>query len=192
MEPILSTLYCRPFALSLTMAIVFWAFTPSISQAQFTDPGAREDAAQERQKILRAADQLDRLVRDVEKLQAEIEKLRKESADLRKENADLNKKWATQQTKLKALAAEGKKSREALLKEVTKIIAESAPQEEAPAGEFYEHTVAKGENLTRIAKAYRDAGGSKKRPTVADIRKANKLKSDQLSIGQKLLIPKFD
>lgn len=44
-----------------------------------------------------------------------------------------------------------------------------------------EHVVQKGENLTSIAKS---CG-----VTVADLRKANNLKSDSLLVGQKLIIP---
>lgn len=47
--------------------------------------------------------------------------------------------------------------------------------------EYVEHTVEKGHVLFNIAKAYR--------VKVQDIRRINKLKSDRLSIGQKLLIP---
>ena len=53
-----------------------------------------------------------------------------------------------------------------------------------PAGkdvEYVEHTVEKGHVLFNIAKAYR--------VKVQDIRRINHLKSDRLSIGQKLLIP---
>src|ERR1051326_7406526 len=46
----------------------------------------------------------------------------------------------------------------------------------------YEHVVEKGQTLTDIAKAYG--------VTVAAIKKENGLKSDNISIGQKLFIPK--
>lgn len=49
-------------------------------------------------------------------------------------------------------------------------------------GEFYVYTVEKGATLGAIAKAYK--------VTVADIKKANRLKNDIIQVGQKLYIPK--
>lgn len=52
----------------------------------------------------------------------------------------------------------------------------------AMAGEFYEYKVEQGATLSVIAKAYK--------VSVADIKKANRLKSDIIRVGQKLYIPK--
>jgi LysM repeat protein len=52
----------------------------------------------------------------------------------------------------------------------------------ATAGEFYEYTVESGATLSAIAKAY---GVS-----VDSIRKANRMKDDNLRVGQKLFVPK--
>ena len=52
----------------------------------------------------------------------------------------------------------------------------------AMSGEFYEYTVEPGATLSVIARAYH--------VSVADIKRANKLKSDNIRIGQKLYIPK--
>lgn len=49
-------------------------------------------------------------------------------------------------------------------------------------GEFYEYTVEQGATLSVIARAYK--------VSVADIKKANRLKSDIIRVGQKLYIPK--
>jgi len=49
-------------------------------------------------------------------------------------------------------------------------------------GEFYEYTVEAGATLGAIARAYK--------VSVSAIKKANKLKSDNIRIGQKLYIPK--
>jgi LysM repeat protein len=49
-------------------------------------------------------------------------------------------------------------------------------------GSFYEYKVQPGATLGAIAKAYK--------VSVADIKKANKLKSDIIRVGQKLYIPK--
>lgn len=52
----------------------------------------------------------------------------------------------------------------------------------ATAGEFYEYTVESGATLSAIAKAYK--------VSVDSIRKANRMKDDNLRVGQKLFIPK--
>jgi len=49
-------------------------------------------------------------------------------------------------------------------------------------GEFYVHTVERGATLGAIAKAYK--------VTVSEIKKANRLTSDAIRVGQKLYIPK--
>ena len=49
-------------------------------------------------------------------------------------------------------------------------------------GEFYEYIVESGATLGAISRAYK--------VSVSDIKKANKLKSDNIRVGQKLYIPK--
>ena len=56
-----------------------------------------------------------------------------------------------------------------------------APAQEIPQGEFIEHTVEPGTTLSALSKAYG--------VTVSDIKKANRLSSDNIRVGQKLLIP---
>lgn len=155
------------------------------------DPAAAEDAAMERQKILKAADQIDlistqsaSLLQQVQELRAELEKLRADNTALRQQVAALEK----------ARAAE----KEALLKEVGELVAGSprkpaaAPAAPAPTApkareEGYEHVVESGQSLWAIAKAYQDAGV---KVSVDDIRAANNLKDNNLRTGQKLFIPK--
>ena len=52
----------------------------------------------------------------------------------------------------------------------------------ATKGEFYEYIVERGATLSAIAKAYH--------VSVYDIKKANRMKSDNIRVGQKLYIPK--
>lgn len=72
-------------------------------------------------------------------------------------------------------------------KETAAAIRSSAPagggSGPATAGEFYEYVVEPGATLSAIAKAY---GGV----SVDAIRKANRMKDDNLRVGQKLYIPK--
>lgn len=165
---------------------ILWGFltTALALQARAYDPAAAEDAAIERQKILRAADQLDllstqgaSLAQQLQELRAEIEKLRSDNQSLRQQLAALEK----------ARAAE----KDALLKEVSSIVA-SAPKS-VPAAppaaheQGFEHIVESGQSLWAIAKAYQDAGIQ---VSIEDIRRANGLKDNTLRTGQKLFIPK--
>lgn len=157
------------------------------------DPAAAEDAAIERQKILRAADQLDLLSTQGASLAQQLMELRSELEKLRAENQTLRQQITALE---KARAAE----REALLKEVSAIVASGsktpppkpaspspAPARSASTEEGFEHTVEPGQSLWAIAKAYQDAGVN---VTVEDIRRANNLKDNTLRAGQKLFIPK--
>lgn len=171
------------------------------------DPGAREDAQIERQKILRAADQIEAINDQHNKMVEELEKLKTQVRALSEENAGL----AKQVSEIKTHAA---KEREALLDQISKLFAEQekrltekiqqvakSKEEEAPGKpatpkepvanvkeeEGYDHVVQAGQTLWSIAQAYRDKGV---KVTVEDIRKANNLKEGQgLRSGQKLFIP---
>jgi len=155
--------------------------------ARAYDPAAAEDAAIERQKILRAADQLDLLATQGASLAQQLQEFRAELDKLRAENQSLRQQLSSME---KARASE----KDALLKEVSAIIASGgksspAPVPASPAAkeEGFEHTVEAGQSLWAIAKAYQDAGI---KVSIEDIRRANQLKDNTLRTGQKLFIPK--
>ena len=171
------------------------------------DPGAREDAQIERQKILRAADQIEVINDQHNKMVEEIEKLKQQIKSFSDENAALSRRIAESQT-------QAGKEKEALLDQVSKLLADQekrlsekisaveksgSEQKAKPAPpkkvtptttkeeEGYEHIVKPGQTLWSIAKAYQDQGV---KASVEDIRKANNLKDGQaLRMGQKLFIP---
>lgn len=175
-------------------AVVGWVlFGWSLLPLQAFDPSAAEDAAIERQKILKAADQIELLVQQNEQLRLQLQEIRADVEKLRAENAELKKNAAAQE---KARAGE----KDALLKEVSAIVASGksapAPNNERPAnppsspsttGEGFEHVVQPGQSLWAIAKAFQDQGI---KVSVEDIRTANRLKDNNLHAGQKLFIPK--
>ncbi|MDX6767236.1 MAG: LysM peptidoglycan-binding domain-containing protein [Candidatus Methylacidiphilales bacterium] len=157
------------------------------------DPAAAEDAAIERQKILKASDQIELLVQQNEQLRLQVQEMRADIDKLRGENAELRKTLAAQE---KARAAE----KEALLKEVSNIVASGkstpapptppaapGPTPSAGAEEGFEHIVQAGQSLWSIAKAFQDQGI---KVSVEDIRNANHLKDNNLHTGQKLFIPR--
>ncbi|GAB4242956.1 MAG: hypothetical protein OHK005_07070 [Candidatus Methylacidiphilales bacterium] len=168
---------------------------------QGVDPGQREDAEIERQRILRAADQIDLMVEQHQKILRELETLRAANQAMAKELGERKAEAARLSSQMEEISARQAKEREALLKEVAKLVAEAKPapaeakpapvsarKPTAPAEEGFEHVVAQGETLWAITQAYRAAGT---KATMEDIRKANGLKEGQpLRVGQKLFIPK--
>jgi LysM repeat protein len=174
------------------------------------DPGAVQDAEAARQKLLRAADQVEviqassdantaqlaTLKAQVEQQRTDLEAAKGQIAGLRSDNAALREA-------LEKLDAARAAERKALLDEVSKIVADNSharpaprePKAEAPAPakadaaqKGYEYVVAKGDTLSSIAAAYQAQGV---KTSVAALRQANNLSSGQvLHTGQKLFVPK--
>jgi len=171
---------------SLLLAVV-WTWGIASVSAQ-TDPGAAEDAEAERRKILKAADQVDRMDSTVEEMKARIASLEKLLEDVKQQSNSLKESLAS-------TAAKAEKEKETLLEEVSKMLAEMKAKEKKaetspkPAErEGYEHVVAKGDTLSSIVQAYNKEHGLKL--TVDSLRKANQLSKDApLKVGQKLCIP---
>ncbi|MEM6885952.1 MAG: LysM peptidoglycan-binding domain-containing protein [Verrucomicrobiota bacterium] len=164
--------------MGVTMLLTF----PLLLKAQ--SPGSIADAEMERQKILKAADQMEVLTHKVETMQLELVALKESITKLQSENTSLKNQLALVQKN-------AEREREALLSEIGKIISEggAASTQAAPqTTEGYEHVVQKGQSLWAIAHAFQKQGV---KVTVEDIREANKLKEGAfLKVGQKLFIPK--
>lgn len=177
----------RPFLLRLSrIGLGLWLLSLHPLLAQL-GPGAAEDAEAERRKILKAADQVDRMDAAVEEMKARIAALEKLLEDVKQQSNSLKESLAS-------TTAKAEKEKQSLLEEVAKMLAEMKGKEKPPAPaktaerEGYEHTVAKGDTLSSIVQAYNKEYGLKL--TVDAVRKANQLPKDaQLKVGQKLLIP---
>lgn len=175
----------RLLFLILTVGLAGWLFRPAFAQV---GPGATEDAEAERRKILKAADQVDRMDTAVEEMKARIASLEKLLEDVKQQSNSLKESLAS-------TAAKAEKEKQSLLEEVAKMLAEMKGKEKPPAPptkavdqEGYEHTVAKGDTLSSIVQAYNKEYGLKL--TVEILRKANQLSKDAaLKVGQKLVIP---
>jgi len=175
-----------------TLALLFLILGTPLA-AQPSNPAAAEDAEMERRKILKAADQVDRVDAQVDKIQARVSTLEKILDEVRLQSQSLKESLAN-------TAAKASQDRTALLEEVSKLVAERKEREkEKPAEkplpiakpaerDGYEHVVAKGDTLSSIAQAYSEE--YKTKVTVDAIRKANSLSKDSpLKLGQKLIIP---
>ncbi len=176
-----------PLILSIWLALL------SSLSAQTGNPAVAEDAEMERRKILKAADQVDRVDQQVDQIQSRVTALEQLLADLRQQSQSLKESLAN-------AAAKSSQERTALLEEVSKMLAERKEREKAKATdkaaavtkpvekEGYEHTVAKGDTLSSIAQAYNSEYQLKL--TSETIRQANQLaKNAPLKVGQKLIVP---
>jgi outer membrane murein-binding lipoprotein Lpp len=162
------------------------------------DPGAREDARLERQKVLKAADTLDELTAQIEQLRARQDALTKAVNDLTGEVESLRGENDQIRAKLAAAEASRAKEREALIGEVSSLVGGAkgrvaAPEPSAPAPKpavekGYEHVVQPGETIYGIARFYREQGVA---VTSTNICEANGIdRKVPLKAGQKLFIPK--
>ena len=178
-----------PFPLILPI----WLALLSSLNAQSGNPAVSEDAEMERRKILKAADQVDRVDQQVDQIQSRVTALEQLLADLRQQSQSLKESLAN-------AAAKSSQERTALLEEVSKMLAERKEREKVKPAEKaavvtkpvekegYEHIVAKGDTLSSIAQAYNSEYQLKL--TSESIRQANQLaKGAPLKVGQKLIVP---
>jgi len=139
------------------------------------------------------------LQEQVRLLTERVTSLEQRNANLEREVADLQTRLAQTQggasaaelqqlrTQVQELQMQREKDKQAILDEVSKIVAGVAANRKAASSSTggdvgYEHTVEKGQTLFDIARAYG--------VTVAAIKKANNLDSDLIRVGQVLFIPK--
>lgn len=159
-----------------------------------TNPAISKAVTQHDEQIAKLTFQFNQIRENNKSLIEHINRLNKEMALLKRKIGTIEKtnKLLADQLKAEKLARQNDIDR--LLKEVAKQTAAamnarkntkpSNTSTNGPAGqgEFYEYTVQQGATLGAIARAYK--------VTVSDIKKANKLKSDMIRVGQKLYIPK--
>nr|HEX4141049.1 LysM peptidoglycan-binding domain-containing protein [Candidatus Methylacidiphilales bacterium] len=218
---------------------------PTVLPAQ--DPGAAQDAEAQREKLLKASDELANIQANSENTRAAVDGMKTDVTTLQQnvtalqnENAALKQQIADLQAAFEQYKADQERGRLQLINNVAGMIANgekstrkkktvdeetSAPASTTQAGtevhsslaspapslapppdnpsasasndtpppapkkeKGYYHTVARGETVSIIAAAYRDAGV---KVTSSQIRKANGLTPESvLTPGQKLFIPK--
>lgn len=144
------------------------------------------------EKVNRLSSQMEDLQFRNQQLQKELDKAQAELQDLRRSSggASANELKALDD-RITALDAARQKDRQIIIDQVAKELAaiSSGKPPTRPttpsgpvAGDTKDHVVQKGENLTAIAK--------QNGVSVVDLRKANGLTSDEIKVGQKLIIPK--
>ena len=129
----------------------------------------------------------------INKLNKQVALLNRKTIALEQSNKQLklqleNEKVARQNEMDKLLQSVAKETADAINTMRAQSRRTAAPTRTKPTsgpatpGEFYEYTVEQGATLSVIARAYK--------VSVSDIKKANRLKSDMIRVGQKLYIPK--
>ncbi len=184
-----------------------------------SDPGAKEDKEAEREKLLRAADQLDNMTTQVEALRvqsdqqkAQVEALKSQVAEVKNDNAQLKDDIVTLKAAVEKLDAAREQERDVILKKVGELVAEALKNKPAPPPDEpkVKATEATTESTVPVEPVTEEKGyyyivkkgdtlhdivtayqGQGVKVTVEDLRKANKIsKTAYLHVGQKLFIPK--
>ncbi|MDX2225715.1 MAG: LysM peptidoglycan-binding domain-containing protein [Verrucomicrobiae bacterium] len=186
--------------------------------AQYKNPAAAADAEMEREKLLRAADTIEDLRKQLDAMRIELDTLRGDMDEMKKENESLratHKQLAADNQKLAEAITQVDKARDTDRKEIVAAIEEAAQKSKGPAPAAKREPAA-----TPDPAAEKPRKDSSKKPkpkkegqfyehavekghtlsaiakaygvTVEEIRTANDLKGNNLKIGQKLLIPKKD
>ena len=138
------------------------------------------------EKVSRLSAQVEDLQFQQQKLQKDLESIRAEMQELRRAvsgpgSGDLK----ALEDRINAVDAARQADKRAIIDQLAKELAGMSSGQTAgkpAATDAKEHTVMKGETLSGIAKTY---GVS-----VPDLKKANSLTTDDLKIGQKLVIPR--
>jgi len=137
-----------------------------------------------RTAMLHAEEQARRLQGRLEAVEEENARLSRDVATLRTRLTAVERRSVDTEASVRSLAAKQTRDKQEIVDRVSSrvgsLLAKQRPAAPArPAGR--EHVVESGHTLSAIAKAY----GT----TVEKIKKANRLKSDQIYVGQKLFIP---
>jgi len=96
--------------------------TLSPAHAQDQDPAAQQDEEASRQKILKAADQIDMIETNSETTKASVDAMKADLAQLHDENAALKQQLADLQAAFNKSEADRAKERQALLDEVADLV----------------------------------------------------------------------
>ena len=152
-------------------------------------PAFSEDTAVLEEKINKLSAQVEDLQYRQQKTDKALETIQTDLKELRRNTGTASSDdLKTLEARIAAVDAARQKDKQVIVDELAKQLASlgtgTKPPKHTnitPTGDAKEHTVQKGEYLAVIARKYG--------VTIADLRKANNLVSDELKIGQKLTIP---
>ena len=167
-----------------------------LASAAAGQEGLPRELVRQREDLRALQEKMGQVSNDARAAQEDVASMKGEVARLKSENESLRKEIARLEGLLQKLDAAREQDRRAIVEEVSKELAtmRKAATVEAPRPppsskpqkpvmeEGYEHVVKKGEFLSAIADAYG--------VTVAQLKEANALKSNDLKVGQRLFVPK--
>lgn len=152
-----------------------------------TLPVFAEDTAVLEEKINKLSAQIEDLQYRQQKTDKAIEFIQADLKELRRNTGSASTDdIKALEAKIAAVDAARQKDKQVIVDELSKQLASlgtgvKPSKHTTPTGDPKEHIVQKGEYLSVIARKYG--------VTVAELRKANNLGSDDLQVGQKLIIP---
>lgn len=147
----------------------------------------REAQAREQAKMRQAEERAYRMQGQVESVEIQNERLLQEISQLRSQVRSANSQISQLNSKMSSLEAKQAREMNELIKRVEGLLKKSMASSSRSSSRSSarvsgrEHVVESGHTLSTIAQAY----GS----SVSAIKKANNLKSDNIYVGQKLVIP---
>lgn len=143
----------------------------------------QQDAARQQASSRYAEERVNRLQGQVESIEMENARLLQELQQLRNEVRSYSSQISQMNSKMQALEAKQARETQEVISRVEGLLKKTvSSRPSAPSrGDGREHVVEAGHTLSAIAQAY----GT----TIDAIKKANKLKSDNIYVGQKLFIP---
>jgi LysM repeat protein len=135
-------------------------------------------------------EKVNRLSAQVEDLQFQQQQMKKEFESIRVEMQEVRRATGgassgdlkALEDRIAAVDAARQADKKAIIDQLAKELSSSSKPAGKPTADSKDHTVAKGETLSAIAKLYG--------VTITDLKKANNLTGDDLKVGQKLTIPK--
>jgi regulator of replication initiation timing len=166
--------------LSIGCAALFW--TRIVTGAEATE--AQQLGILE-EKVSRLTAQVEDVQFRQQQTAKEVEAIRAELKELRRVAGGASaEELKALEDRIAAVDLARQKDKQAIVEQLAKELASlgSGKPPVRPPTDAREHTVAKGETLSAIAKSY---GVS-----IADLKKANSLTGDDIKVGQKLAIPK--
>ena len=146
----------------------------------------REEDARQKLVARHAEEQNLRLKGQIETLNMEVARMTREIQQLRSDARAYQSQISQLNTAMKSLEAKQAREMRELISRVEGLLkksvaAQQSSQKSQGRGAGREHVVESGHTLSAIATAYNT--------TVKAIKQANKLKSDNIYVGQKLFIP---
>ncbi len=136
------------------------------------------------EKLNKLSAEVEALQFNQRKLQEQVDDLQTQVVNLRKAGGASAASFDALQAQLRTLDAARERDKQIILDTLAKELASLSGSRAGSTGKpsSGEYVVQKGDTLTTIAKQHG--------VTVASLRKANNLTSDELKVGQKLVIPK--